>query len=62
MKKNYKIEVSVSAYESEYPNKSYYWILYSYETDWQNEGAGWAESPQQAWKEAYLFYNRFKDN
>lgn len=55
----YRIEVSLSA-DLMHAKQPYYWVLYGFDTSWQNEGAGWAKTPQDAWNEAYAFYVRYK--
>jgi hypothetical protein len=56
----YRIEVWVTPNENENPKQPYFWILYEYCGEWCNENAGWAETPEKAWGEAYSFYERYK--
>lgn len=60
MKKNYKIEVGVTPNNKDNHKQPYYWIIFSYCGEWVNEGAGWSESPEKAWSEAYTFFKRYK--
>ena len=61
MKAIYKIEVGL------YPNndinvfKPFFWCLRSNSgKDWCTETAGWEASPEEAWKAAYHFYEKYK--
>ena len=63
--KMYKITVSTDEDKTYYPDKPYFWcILGYYEHDknngsWCNEGCGWSESPDQAFKDAMEYHKRF---
>lgn len=57
----YKIEVIMNPHTWDNPKKPYFWCLFKWNTDdWCNEGCGWAKSQEEAFKEAYDFYKRFK--
>lgn len=60
MKKTYKIEITLTKNNHENLNQPYHWVLFSYQDDFQNEAAGWAASPEKAWKEAYEFFTMYK--
>lgn len=60
----YKIEVNL--YPSNEINKinkdkPFFWNLRSYVgNDWCLSASGWAKTPEEAWIEAYNFYNKYK--
>jgi hypothetical protein len=58
MDKEYKIEVGMTPHTHDDKYKPYYWVLLACSKDgaWCNEGFGWADSPPNAWLEAYEFY------
>ena len=42
------------------PKKPYFWMISSYDdNDWCAYTAGWAVTPEEAWKEAYAFYTKY---
>lgn len=51
----YKIEVMLTPDGSHMP---YFWCILRYENEkWYNNGHGWTRTPEDAWKEAYEYYN-----
>lgn len=56
----YKIEVIMTPHPWDNHKKPYFWMIGSYcGNSWCNNGAGWAETPEEAWKQAYEYYNQF---
>lgn len=56
----YKIEVLMTPHYHDSPKKPYFWMIGSYAgKDWCTHTAGWAATPEEAWKEAYAFYNKY---
>ena len=57
----YKIEVIMTPDEYEKKTtKPYFWRVASYTgKDWCTHTAGWAATPEEAWKEAHTFYTSF---
>ncbi len=53
----FNIEVNLTPNHEYYPYKPYFWIIYE---DGANCGAGWAKTPEDAWKEAYSYYLKYK--
>lgn len=62
MGQDYKIEVGVTPNYHDNKHQPYYWTLFCYYDVWCNEGFGWAKTPEDAWKEVYGFYTRYKIN
>ena len=65
-KYSYKIEVSLHHSNNEYePDKPFFWCLSScVHADnsgrtWCTENAGWGASPQEAFIEAYNYYQKY---
>ena len=57
----YKIEVNVTPSTADSPKSPYFWIIRSYcGNAWCTETAGWAATPEEAWKEAFTFYSKYK--
>lgn len=61
---SYKIEVSLHPSNNEYePDKHFFWCLSGYvhnnHSDWCTENAGWSASPQEAFIEAYNYYQKY---
>jgi len=61
LEKDYKIEIGITPSYKDNKTQPYYWVLFAYHGAWCNVAAGWAETPEKAWGEAYTFYSRFKD-
>ncbi len=59
MLQGYKVEISFSA-ESLYPKCPYCWVLYQVEEESHVVGAGWSETPERAFQEAFAFAKRYK--
>jgi hypothetical protein len=60
---NYKIEVGITPNYRDNKFKPYYWVLLSSndgDEKWYNSCFGWAETPEEAWMEAFKFYTSFK--
>ena len=56
----YKIEVLMTPHYHDSHKKPYFWMLSSYDgNDWCAYTAGWAVTPEEAWKEAYAFYTKY---
>ena len=60
-KYEYKIEVHMTPDEK----GKYFWMIASVNTtnpdsQWCNSGAGWADSPEEAFTEAKRFYDKYK--
>jgi hypothetical protein len=56
----YKIEISMTPHVHDNPLQPYFWcILYLHGKQWCNSGHGWAVTPEEAWKEAKTFYNKY---
>jgi len=60
-KYEYKIEVHMKPDEK----GNYFWMIASINTtnpnsQWCNSGAGWANSPEEAFAEAKRFYDKYK--
>ncbi len=56
----YKIEVLMTPHYHDSPKKPYFWMIGSCaDNDWCNHTAGWAATPEEAWKEAYAFYTKY---
>ena len=59
---SYKIEVFLFPDNEYYPDKPYFWCMLNCDNredaDWCNYGAGWSESPQKAWDDAYGYYKK----
>jgi hypothetical protein len=62
MNPQFKIEVCVTPNEKENVKQPYFWVLYKYCGDWCNENAGWAETSEKAWNDAFSFYKRYKSS
>lgn len=55
---NHKIEV-IPEPDHEMGNTPYFWCVLTWgEKDWYNNGCGWSETPEKAFKEAKLHYNQ----
>jgi hypothetical protein len=56
----YKIEVKMTPHTQDNPEAPYFWIIKSDCGDgWCTNTAGWAVTPEEAWKEAYAFYTKY---
>ena len=57
----YKIEVIMTPLIHDSPNKPYFWCIMNClpNGSWCNHTAGWAATPEEAWKEAETFYNKY---
>ena len=56
----YKIKVIMTPHYHDGPKKPYFWMISSYDgNDWCAYTAGWAVTPEEAWKEAYAFYTKY---
>ena len=55
---NCKIEVSIDPDPEMAPTPYFWCILIFKRTNWCNEGFGWSETPEQAWKDALSYYER----
>lgn len=58
---NYEIEVRMQPNLHDSPNAPYSWVIWetSKETGVKaNAGFGWASNPENAWRQAYAYYNR----
>lgn len=53
MSKEYSIEVRLNPTSDEKP---YFWCLFHGHCTY---GCGWASTPDEAWKDAYSYYNKF---
>ena len=51
---DYKIEVDMCPHEWDNKNKPYFWMITNGVC---NNGFGWSETPEQAWKDALNYYN-----
>ena len=62
----YKIEVIMTPLMHDSPKKPYFWIIYSKsdqeDSSWCNHTCGWAETPEDAWSDAYHFYDKYIGN
>ena len=54
--KEYKIEIGMQPHPWDNSEQPFWWCLLCYHTDWCNKGFGWAETPEEAWQEAYKYY------
>lgn len=57
---DYKIEIGITPHYHDNKHKPYYWIILGFYNDWCNEGFGWAETPEKAWKEAEEYFKSYK--
>jgi len=57
---SYKIEIGVTPHYHDNKLQPYHWTLFAYYDTWCNEGSGWANTPTEAWNEAYNFFVRYK--
>jgi hypothetical protein len=56
----YKIEVAMTPNTYDNPDEPYFWIIRSCcGNDWCTYTAGWAATPEEAWKKAQAFYNKY---
>lgn len=56
----YKIEVLMTPHYHDSLKKPYFWMISSYDgNDWCAYTAGWAVTPEEAWKEAHAFYTKY---
>ena len=55
----YKIEVITTPHIHNNPKEPYFWCIMSCMDggDWCVHTAGWAITPDEAWKQAHQFYN-----
>lgn len=53
-------EIKVNMYPHEWDNKSapYFWMI---SKEGCNEGFGWSETPEKAWKDALEYYQHIKE-
>lgn len=62
--KEIKIEVHLTPHYHDNKHKPFFWIIFECNDNtgnWYNSGlCGWAETPADAWNEAYQDYLRFK--
>lgn len=57
---DYKIEVDMCPHEWDNENRPYFWMITNGVC---NNGFGWSETPEQAWKDALNYYiNHVKSN
>ena len=56
----YKIEVIMNPHPWDNKKEPYFWCILAWgNTTWYNRGCGWSVTPEQAWKDANKYYNRF---
>ena len=64
--RSYKIEVDLFPANEFEPDKPYFWCLRSIAhtdtSDWCMENGNWSATPQEAWDDAYSYYQRFYEN
>jgi len=56
----YKIEVNMKPHEWDNPTEPYFWCIKGLHNGRCNKGCGWSATPEQAWKDAVAYYERFK--
>ena len=57
---DYKIEIDMCPHEWANENRPYFWMITNGVC---NNGFGWSETPEQAWKDALNYYiNHVKSN
>ena len=58
----YKIEIGLRPHYHDNEKEPYFWCLLTWNVthkEWYNNGFGWAESPEKAWEQAYIFYKKY---
>ena len=55
----YKIEVIMNPHPWDNAEDPYFWCILGWgNKSWCNNGCGWSVSPEQAWKDANVYYNK----
>lgn len=62
-KYSYQIEVNLYPSNEYEPDKPCFWCLrsraHTNNSDWCMENAGWSATPEEAWSEAYRYYQKY---
>ena len=53
------IEVFMTPFTHDSPNKPYFWMIKGPSISPTNKGHGWGATPEEAWKEALDYYNKY---
>ena len=56
----YKIQVIMNPHSWDNAEEPYFWCILGWYTDaWCNRGCGWSITPEQAWIDANVYYNKY---
>jgi len=56
----YKIQVIMDPHPWDNEKEPYFWCILGWYTDaWCNRGCGWSVTPEQAWIDANVYYNKY---
>ena len=56
----YKIQVIMNPHPWDNAEEPYFWCILGWgNTTWYNRGCGWSVSPEQAWIDANVYYNKY---
>jgi len=56
----YSIDVSMNPHYHDNKECPYFWYIVGHDNNGSyNRGSGWSKTPEEAWKEANVYYERF---